>query len=732
MNEIQKHLVKMLQEIDEICVKNDIPYLLCGRNAKDACQCNQFLGEYVYASIMMRGQDFAKFRALVAEKEGRAVESILNNPDFPAGMSMRYVDETTTFIYGHLSHNFKYKGIYITIQNCRNVPRNKYKQKVVNTIDELIAYAGNGDKTVFTKKTQRWCRLMDISSKIFGKLFVVRRLVKQYEKLTAANSKNMAYVRPMKDNITIPATMFTSVKRVKLEDSEFLVPTAHESYLEKVYGKSWKTDTKTEDISSRHLLVASAQVSYKDVDVDNSLYANRGKVNRIIQTRADLSAQIKKLRDKIEEYWVLLFMTKERYRLYRKYMPIAHLLHQHLVDRDYAWLTIAMQDYMTVVKTYLAKGLPITICPELDEVALEMLYYSGDLIGAQQFKELKETVVLNVIDLPLNEAATEEALAALPATISYDEENAIPTFLRCGEELHAVVRLDDEGVAHPLLLKSASKIVLAPMNETDEEGEIISEWQIALETEDGVYAPFFACDCVRELFETQRVLPLVQNIYNQDLELAWLAEDGRIYIAGGFGACDKYQEVSIPTYCAVLEDGEVPVSFFDEDSGVLRPLFCRSESGERLSVITLGAAGSLWVTPNAADNLYYLDDEGQDVQLTVSRFADEAAEDVKELLDQEKQPELCCKLVQEDAFGRVMEIAALYDDESIQPLARMTATGTLSKITPQKATYATLTLTQKGGSTIPLAIVDAEGNVTSVLPESQKIPFGSIVGNPLG
>ena len=107
MNDIQKHLVKLLKEIDEICMQNDIPYILGERIAKDACQEHRFIGDYVNVKVLMRGQDFDKFRNLVAKKEDRVIESILENSAYPDGMSMRYVDETTSFIYGHMIHNCK-------------------------------------------------------------------------------------------------------------------------------------------------------------------------------------------------------------------------------------------------------------------------------------------------------------------------------------------------------------------------------------------------------------------------------------------------------------------------------------------------------------------------------------------------------------------------------------------------------------------------------------------------
>lgn len=733
MNDIQKHLVSLLQEIDEICSRNGIPYILGGRTAKDACQSKKFIGEYIYASVMMRGQDFKRFCALVEKKEGRAIESVRDNPHFPGGMAMRYVDETTTFLYGDSAHNYKRKGIYVTIQKCRNIPKNKIKAKLANGIEKAIDYAGVSDISALSEKKQKAVKILHIASGVFGKAFVVNMLLNMQDKLVRKNSSYLAYVRPMKDNINLPATMFTKVKRVEFGGASFNIPSETDTYLQKVYGSKWKDDKNPEGISAKHLLVVSTQVSYKEIDTDAALYAKRSEVTEVIDSRKHLSEQIKTMRKKIEGYWDILFLTQERYRLYRLYRPVLEILREHYLKKDFAWLNIAMKDYITTVKSYLSKGWPVLVCSELDDIAVAMLEHAGDYKAVKLFEDLNKKVSLKKITMELDEAAMEEALLNLPATITFDEKNSIPVFVRDGEETYPIVRLGANGEKHPLLLKNGSTVVPAPVGvEHINEGgaKDVYVWNIAVECEDGTLQPLFGSEWEHKLFESQPVFPLLQHIHGRDLEIAWLSSDEMVYVTSKFAACDQYAPASAPMYCRFDSDLTVPVSFKDE-RGVLRELFCMTEPRKRTAVVKLGAGGVFWITPNAGSCLYYINDEGTVEKLDISRYVDEACEDVKATLFRKKEARPCCELVQQDVFGRVLRIAVLNDDGSVEPVSRMNEDGTLKALPDKKQGYSTLCLKQSDGTTTELATIDSEGNVVASIPAQQLLPVGVIVTRPL-
>ena len=180
MNSIQKRLVVLLKEIDEICVKNNIKYALCGRTAKDAYKDHIFLGEYMYASVLMNVKDFIKFRRIVKHKfkKTRAVESIMDYPDFPEGRAMRYVDEESTFLYGHTAHKFRHNGIFVTIQQCRCMPKNKFLKKVITKLDEVINFGTKTSLEGMGPKKRVAFKCLKVLGKLIGEASVVRMVIR--------------------------------------------------------------------------------------------------------------------------------------------------------------------------------------------------------------------------------------------------------------------------------------------------------------------------------------------------------------------------------------------------------------------------------------------------------------------------------------------------------------------------------------------------------------------------
>lgn len=733
MNDIQKHLIFMLQEIDEICTKNAIPYILSGRTARDAHMYQNFLGDYVYASVMMRGQDFDKFCSIVEKKPGRAIESVRNNPNFPGGMSMLYVDETTTFLYGDSAHRYMHKGIYITIHKCRNIPGNKYKAALANGIEKAISYVGVNDISSLSKKKQAAIKFMRLGVKVFGKRFTVNMLLKVQGTLVKKNSSNLAFIRNLKDNINLPATNFTRLKRVTFGGATFNIPAETDKYLEKVYGARWKADQTPETIPARHLLVASTEVSYKDIDSDGSLYAKRNSVEEMAETRKRLTQQIQTLRKKIEAYWDILFLTQERYRQYRLYMPVLDILREHYNNHDFTWLQIAMADYIDAVKTYLEKGWPLTVNPELDKIMLDTLTRSGEYAAAKRFENLKNQTSLKAIRMTLDEAAHNDALLNLPATIAYDRDGNVPVFLRSGDARYRVVRLDADGMEHPLLVKNENAVVPAAVG-VEVIGEAgkkkVSAWNLAVELDGGRFAPLSGSQLEKKLFASEKAVALVQHIHGRDLEIAWLSYDGTVYVTCQFGDCDQYTPVSAPVYCQFNSALEVPVSFADEN-GTMHELFCVDDNGVREPVVKLGVGGVFWITANAGARLYYASKDGKTEKLDIRRYIDDANNDIKATLFREKIARECCKLVQTDVFGRVHEIAVLCDDESIRPVARMNADGTLAELPADSDACSVLCLQHSDGTTTALATIDPEGKVLSAISSQAVLPVGVIVTRPL-
>lgn len=424
MNDIQKHLVVLLKEIDDICNRHSIPYVICGRTAKDAWKEHKFVGEYVFATLLMNARDFKKFRKIVNKEMAgrRAVESILDYPDFPDGRAMRYVDEETTFMYGHLAHKYRHRGFYITIQQCRFVQTKKHRKKLIAALDKVINGYSNVNTVGMGWKKRLAVNTLHRCGKLFGEARMMRGLIGLQNKLIGKKGKNVAYIRPDKDDIVMPASMLTKTKRVIFEGEKFLIPNDHDAFIKKTFSATWASDEKPEPISSPHLLVTSTEVSYKTLDSQEVLDKNRHQIERMTNERSSLASRIKTLRTDIEKNWVVLFMTRERYRLFNLYKPLEETILAKAAENDTEWLDAVMADYLATVKEYAAKGWPLQISPALDALAVERLKHKGEAAAAKQFANLLATVKMKPITLVPDEQAAAKAQAWLEELFTPEEE----------------------------------------------------------------------------------------------------------------------------------------------------------------------------------------------------------------------------------------------------------------------------------------------------------------------
>lgn len=718
MREIQQHLVLLLKEIDEICIKNNIPYVLCGRTAKDACVSGGFIGSYVYASVIIPGSYFEKFTKLVEkEKKGsRSIESLRNNLEFPGGMAMNYVDETTTFIYGDSAHKYKSKGIYITIQKARNIPKNKYKAKFADAIDKVLAYADAPDLDGLSKHKQLPVKLARFAIKLFGKSRVYNYLMDVQDKLVREGSSFYAYTRKFKDNIVLSTGIFTSVKRVKFEGHYFFVPKDSDKFLQQVYGKKWATDKKANNVSARHLLVASTEVSYKDVDNQDEIYKNRHEIDRIINERKSLTNLIKGLKAKVESYWDYLFLTQARYDLYRKYIPIEDVLKEKYANGEKDWLCRVMADYIYDVKTYVGKKLPVKVSESLDTMVQELLFYTGEVSAAQTYQRLRNSVKLSAIKMVLAEDAREKSLLQLPKECKVEEDGIIKTYVDTGAERLELLVLDPEGNLMPFLREEKAELCYAAMiNENQEPNRLV------LRSGDSL-VDFESIDFSEELVD------VIHHNFARDILVARIARNGQIYVTAEYGNDRVVGEKEPEVLCEVNEGGEVPVGFVDEESREFYPLFC-VENEAVSPVVRVDNNGVLWVIPDSAAALRYNDKDGNLCAPSFERFVDESETIVNEMVSEQMILEHSFKLVQKDVFGRIIEIAAVLDDMRILPLCSMDQSGKPKKITPklkdaEPEVYSELCLIFADGKKVPVAKISSTGGVLQLAEGENGMPFG--------
>lgn len=698
MNEIQAHIVQLLKELDEICTTNQIPYILYGRTAKDACVSGTFCGEYLSAAVLIPGQYFPVLERLIQKQFSgrRSVEWVGNNPQFP-GMHMRYVDEETTFIYGDSAHRYYHKGIYVSIERARYIPKKKGMAQLANWIDKVIEYAGVEDITTLTPSKQRAVRLIRMGMRCWGHERVVRALLCFQCRIAATPSKQMALIRYLKDNLNFSADYFKTIKRVSFAECSFFVPQKHGDYLNLVFGKDWKS-ISPRGVPSPHLLVTSTTVSYRDLGVETDQKIQKA-VTQTIQKRHFIAEQMKTLKREIERCWDVLFMTQRRYELYREYYPRKGELLIALERREYDLLQLVMRKALEAEKKYLDMGSVLSLDAEIDQIIIRILLHQGKYDLARKMEErLSQSVqVKPEIGIISEEDSAVENDAFWPKQICADVNGNVAVYCRgaSGEEIPVMWRVGKN--LYELLHKKESRLVPS-VNQGD---------LVAL---DGNHLL-----SIQELFTDKLggaayIILMQKDFLNREFAVAALTQAGAIYPMVTLDSNRLISSIELPRICQVNPDLSVStqICVYGE---LLGEAFWRNPNGYVTPALAVGVRGRICSAPHyPGAELVWQDQTG--ALLPVEEIWDDSDPVKVQIAQEEGQP--FCTLVQQDVFGRTVVMAEALNSRSLKPCGRIDKTGLFQEDYSAAQEYALYVETVQQ-ELLPLSQVQANGEGISTV-----------------
>ena len=121
-----KCVLELLEEIDDICKKNNISYSLYGKTAVSAITKHTI--EDDCARIIMHNDDFTKLCKAMSKERlyTRTFDSMYNNPSY-MDYSARYCNSETTNISLDQKANTFMSGIYVEILPIRNEENTKFQ-----------------------------------------------------------------------------------------------------------------------------------------------------------------------------------------------------------------------------------------------------------------------------------------------------------------------------------------------------------------------------------------------------------------------------------------------------------------------------------------------------------------------------------------------------------------------------------------------------------------------------
>ena len=391
MNAIQQCRLKLLNEVDEICRENEIPYYLAGKILQQAVQYHRYIDPNGEITVAMTADNFRKFNKVIEKKhlKNRAVESLENNPNFFRVVAS-YVDTDTMDIPLIRFDTVNYPGIHIVIE----ILRSKEMSKLTEMKNRMLEKGWECRTIQRNQKlsTKVSMKVIDAACSVRGTEKVSKDIFKILTKDHFSISDKMYYIRRFnKSRKYYPAELFADTTEVLLEGKKYPTVSHYNEYLELMFGFDWRekdypltNHNKYTRIIDPNLTAAEYKEYLAEHDIDPVQFQKSWK-------EIDMKYRpIKRKTKRIAKYWHILYACGERDRLYDLYHPQKDEILQLYEAGNYDALMERMSEHIEVARKLARKGVGFSFDSELFDVMIDCLRHEGRDEEADRFITLNE------------------------------------------------------------------------------------------------------------------------------------------------------------------------------------------------------------------------------------------------------------------------------------------------------------------------------------------------------
>lgn len=247
MTEVQERIMILMDEINLICQKEKLRYVLINNTAVRAVKKHEFGDARYEFKLLMPMEDIVKLQAYVETNfsDNRGIESWENNAALYQ-MVFRYVDKNSLLLDGPSGRYLKMPGIAITIYPARHgkpadtvLGAERYLQQINNNAgkrwkDGLVFLKLRSRRARRNKKSTQYCAdhiFVGRMRYLFGGRDKLAAWIMKQQNVQGEEAGNdYWYMKKDSHMIRIPEDMFTNVEWITFEGKQVCVPGKAENY----------------------------------------------------------------------------------------------------------------------------------------------------------------------------------------------------------------------------------------------------------------------------------------------------------------------------------------------------------------------------------------------------------------------------------------------------------------------------------------------------------------------
>ncbi len=380
MSRENKEVIKLLTEIDKICKRQGISYVL-GPQLTLCSVRNQEIASPHAGVVYMKTADMERFRQAVQEEipDGRVVESMNNNKHF-YGFFLRYTDLNTLCLRLNEGRNYKYPGMGVDILPIRG----KQSFRLAHLWTRVQEVGWNQLADHYGDQTGRKKFLCGLAMRIrllTGRGRLAKGLYKMLVRRTNVENPSEYVVCLKKKSVYFPRSVFEDTKLVELDGKKFPVPADTDTYLRCYYGANYMKKVLPVYTTKPSEMV-SARIPFEDY------FQEVGSQKSLIKQRFKARRKGRKARKK-KEYltwsWNHVKFCASKIELERYYLEQKNYILNLYKNKDYPQLEKFFAPYTRAMVRSL-KNYEIFLTDE------EILQVYLDVLGKTGRKALKNKI----------------------------------------------------------------------------------------------------------------------------------------------------------------------------------------------------------------------------------------------------------------------------------------------------------------------------------------------------
>ena len=364
--------LELLKEIDNICIQNDLNYILLGTNGLNAFINHTIKNGPISVSVAMTSGDIERFISIVEKQDNpnRYVEKIntqkKNNP-----WHVNYGNENTAYFHIMNLDKSEHHGINVELYPIRGFKVNEKAKKAAskpentNKLNRFINKFLKSDKKEEVKKEPA------------DKTYIDR-----WEDI-----QNFTVVKII--NTKIKAKTLEELDRYEVDSLQLSLPKDSSKFFREIFGANFM-DRKIKPTNIGYRYILNTERSYREIiDESNDLIMEANSLNEEVQMK---SAEADDDRVVVNNLWNLVLMTNKQIE-FTKYFDenIDRLSAYDLSNKeDFDLVYKELKPAISALQKYAKLGMTFSINPKTDELIEEVLLMKGKDKLVDKIKNLQD------------------------------------------------------------------------------------------------------------------------------------------------------------------------------------------------------------------------------------------------------------------------------------------------------------------------------------------------------